>query len=84
MACGQSFQASGRIAFGAAMSCLHPRKIVCQDERHIQHLWHCQKCDCHFEVISPTDTTALEAIMEKNRSSCAASQSSRIALSRIE
>jgi hypothetical protein len=40
-----------------------PDRSEYRDERQVVHLWHCPKCDCSFEVISPTDTKSIKAIM---------------------
>ena len=36
-----------------------------RDERHILHPWRCSKCDCCFDVISPTDTKSIRDIMTR-------------------
>lgn len=42
-----------------------PDRSEYRDELHILHLWRCSKCDCSFEVISPTNTRLIEHIMKK-------------------
>ena len=42
-----------------------PERSEYWNERHILHHWHCPKCDCSFEVISPADTKSIEDIMTR-------------------
>jgi hypothetical protein len=42
-----------------------PSRSEYRDERQVVHLWHCAKCDCSFELISPTDTKSIENIMRR-------------------
>ena len=59
-----------RLSFGTnCVQCdnelIAPERSEYRDERQIRHLWHCSKCDCSFEVISPTDTKSIEDIMRR-------------------
>ena len=40
------------------------RSEYCNDSA-IRHVWRCPKCDCCFEIISPTDTKSIEDIMTR-------------------
>jgi hypothetical protein len=42
-----------------------PERSEYRDERQIAYFWHCSKCDCCFEVISPTDTKSIEGVMRR-------------------
>lgn len=60
----------GRSSFG--MGCIQcanyliaPDRSEYRDEKQITHRWQCPKCDCCFEVISPTDIRSLKDIMRR-------------------
>ena len=40
------------------------RSEYCNDSA-VRHGWRCPKCDCRFEVISPTHTKSIEDIMTR-------------------
>ena len=42
-----------------------PEKSEYRDKLQIVHSWHCPKCDCCFEVISPADTKSIKDIMTR-------------------
>jgi hypothetical protein len=55
-----------------AMTCIEcckeliaPECSAHRDERQIVDLCRCPKCECHFEVISPTDTKSIADIMRR-------------------
>lgn len=61
---------SGRSSFG--MDCIRcanyliaPDKSEYRDEKQVAHHWHCPKCDCCFEVISPTDIKSIKDMLRR-------------------
>jgi hypothetical protein len=42
-----------------------PESSEYRHERHILHHWGCPKCDCRFEVISPSDTKSIRDVMRR-------------------
>jgi hypothetical protein len=60
----------GRSSFG--MDCIQcangliaPDRSEYRDEMLVVHHWHCSKCDCSFEVISPADIKSIKEIMRR-------------------
>ena len=42
-----------------------PERSEYRDERQIRHFWCCSKCECSFEVISPSHTKSIKEIMRR-------------------
>ena len=66
----QTVGSKRRSSFGTdcvqcANDLIAPDRSECRDERLVVHLWHCPKCDCSFEVISPAYTKSIEAMMRR-------------------
>jgi hypothetical protein len=66
----QTVASKGRSSFG--MDCIQcandliaPDRCEYRDERQIVYHWHCPKCDCSFEVISPADIKSIKEIMRR-------------------
>ncbi len=60
----------GRSSFGTdCVQCgnelIAPERSDYRDKCQIVHLWHCPKCYCCFEVISPADTKSIKGIMAR-------------------
>ena len=66
----QTTASRGRSSFG--MECIEctnsliaPEKSEYRDERQVAHQWHCPKCGCSFEVISPADIRPIKEMMRR-------------------